>query len=82
MGSDGCIQSQGTVSEVLAKSHDPALELIGDKYNLEKRREVVDEPPSNSKPPASGKLVIAEEIEIGHVSWAARKSTIVLLPQY
>jgi hypothetical protein len=73
MGSDGCIQSQGTVSEVLAKSHDLALELIGDKYNLEKRREVVDEPPSNSKPSASGKLVIAEEIEIGHVSWAARK---------
>ncbi|KAJ7891356.1 P-loop containing nucleoside triphosphate hydrolase protein [Mycena olivaceomarginata] len=73
MGSDGCIQSQGTVSEVLAKSHDLALELIGDKYNLDKRREVVDDPPSNSKPPASGKLVIAEEIEIGHVSWAALK---------
>jgi hypothetical protein len=73
VGSDGRILSQGTVSEALAKNRDLALEVIDDAKNLKLQAEIVDEP--LDKPQVSGTLVIAEEINVGHVSWAACKST-------
>lgn len=70
MGSDGRILSKGTVSEALAKNRDLALKVADEAKNLEFQQEIVDE---SLQPQASGKLVVAEEIDIGHVSRAACK---------
>ncbi|KAF8191645.1 P-loop containing nucleoside triphosphate hydrolase protein [Mycena galopus ATCC 62051] len=67
LGSDGLLQSQGPVSEVLAKIHDLPLEVI-DNPNKSPLQEIGEAP---EEPQVSGKLVIAEEIAIGHMSWAA-----------
>ncbi|KAJ6500769.1 P-loop containing nucleoside triphosphate hydrolase protein [Mycena sanguinolenta] len=60
LSSDGHIQSQGTVSEVLAKNYDLVLEAIDD---VVLQQSIGNESPEK---PRSGKLVIAEEINVGH----------------
>ncbi|KAF7353853.1 P-loop containing nucleoside triphosphate hydrolase protein [Mycena venus] len=67
LGSDGRILSQGTVSDALAKNRDLELEVIDDVKNLALQQDIVDEPPE--KPQVSGKLVIAEEIDVGHSNY-------------
>lgn len=76
LGTDGQITSQGSVSDVLAKDtklveklkhEEEALEL--DEHEGEAQVEAV----SNAEP--AGKLVLAEEIEEGHISKAACKTT-------
>ncbi|KAJ7119016.1 P-loop containing nucleoside triphosphate hydrolase protein [Mycena epipterygia] len=66
VGSDGRILSQGTVSDALAKNRDLVMEVVQLQQEV-----VVDESVDN--PQVSGKLVIAEEIDVGHVSWEALK---------
>ncbi|KAJ7145004.1 multidrug resistance-associated ABC transporter [Mycena crocata] len=72
VGNDGHILSQGTVSDALEKNLDLALEVADKaKMNSASEEEIIEE--STDKPRISGKLVIAEEVDIGHVSWAALK---------
>ncbi|KAJ7491024.1 P-loop containing nucleoside triphosphate hydrolase protein [Mycena latifolia] len=77
MGYDGRILSQGSVSDALAKNLDLALEIVDEAKNLALQEEVVDG--SLEKPQVGGKLVVAEEIDIGHVSWAALKLYVLAL---
>ncbi|RXW23865.1 hypothetical protein EST38_g2012 [Candolleomyces aberdarensis] len=72
MGSDGRILSQGSISEVnLDKKL--AKEMKADEELLKKADDTVDESTDEINKPADGKLIVAEEVEEGHVGWSALK---------
>ncbi|KAI1795060.1 hypothetical protein LXA43DRAFT_1080347 [Ganoderma leucocontextum] len=74
LGTDGRVTSQGTLSKVLAKDHKLSEEVAEEREELKKADDEVDavEPDSEDAPKKSdGKLVVAEEISEGHVSWSA-----------
>jgi hypothetical protein len=70
---DGRVLQQGAVKEVL--KHDPVVsaELKEENEVLKKVDEEVDLPPGTTAPTAAktdGKLIVAEEVALGHVGWA------------
>ncbi|KAH6916799.1 ATP-binding cassette transporter [Coprinopsis sp. MPI-PUGE-AT-0042] len=71
-GGNGNIVSQGSVTETL-KNNKAFLDEFENEQALIKRAN--DEVDSETKPsqPADGKLIVAEEVEEGHVSWDALK---------
>ncbi|KZP30958.1 P-loop containing nucleoside triphosphate hydrolase protein [Athelia psychrophila] len=71
LGADGRVLSQGSVSEALAKDETLVLEAEEDRQALEKADAEID-PKVEAK--TNGKLIVAEDIAEGHVSWAALKS--------
>ncbi|KAF8883986.1 P-loop containing nucleoside triphosphate hydrolase protein [Infundibulicybe gibba] len=71
LGLDGRIASQGSITEALAKNRKLAMELSREHHALRKTEEEVDSPPADDS--KGGKLIVAEEIEEGHISWAALK---------
>ncbi|KAI0371499.1 multidrug resistance-associated ABC transporter [Pilatotrama ljubarskyi] len=74
LGTDGRISSQGTLSKVLAKDKKLFEELKEERKELKKAETEVDhvEPDDEAAPKkADGKLVVAEEIAEGHISWPA-----------
>ncbi|KAI0650859.1 multidrug resistance-associated ABC transporter [Trametes meyenii] len=76
LGTDGHIASQGTLSKVLAKDKKLAEELSEEQQEISKAEHEVDhvEPDDETAPKKSdGKLVVAEEIAEGHISWPALK---------
>jgi hypothetical protein len=77
IGLDGRIASQGTLEQALATDSKLAADLKKEKEKIAKQEEVVDKPIENEKPaPKStgGKLIVAEEIALGRVSWPACRS--------
>ncbi|KAL1697496.1 P-loop containing nucleoside triphosphate hydrolase protein [Schizophyllum commune] len=73
---DGCVSSHGTTQEVFA--HEPELvqEEKEEQAAIEKAEEIVDDsatPEDHAAPKSDGKLIVAEEIETGHLSWSALK---------
>ena len=68
LGTDGCILSQGTVSDAIAKDDSLAKEMKHEQEAIELDEDEGDEIAAEDK---KGKLVVSEEIEIGHVSWPA-----------
>ncbi|KAF7290261.1 Multidrug resistance-associated ABC transporter protein [Mycena indigotica] len=84
-GSDGRIQAQGTVSELSKRGSVMAqieAAVAEDAEQLDKQQEVIDpKVPEDNKPKSGdGKLIVAEEIQMGHVSSAARKSFTSRMP--
>lgn len=74
MGVDGHIHSHGSISEALATDEVLAEELSKDQEVLEKKEDEIDAPPpAAAEKKADGKLIVAEEVEEGHVSWDALK---------
>ncbi|KAJ7225905.1 P-loop containing nucleoside triphosphate hydrolase protein, partial [Mycena pura] len=71
MGVDGHIHSHGPISEALATDDVLAEELSKDQIVLDKKTDEVDVAPPETK--ADGKLIVAEEVEEGHVSWDSLK---------
>ncbi|KAF7369374.1 ATP-binding cassette transporter [Mycena venus] len=71
MGIDGHIHSHGSISEALATDEILAEELSKDQEVLDKKTDEIDAPLVNAK--ADGKLILAEEVEEGHVSWDSLK---------
>ncbi|KAJ7071475.1 hypothetical protein C8F01DRAFT_1317450 [Mycena amicta] len=72
MDVDGSIHSHGSISEALATDEVLAKELRKDQQTLDKKVEEVDvPPPAESK--SDGKLIVAEEVEEGHVSFDSLK---------
>ncbi|KAF7348331.1 Multidrug resistance-associated ABC transporter protein [Mycena sanguinolenta] len=70
-GADGRIQSQGTISEI-TKRGPLAAQIHKDQQVLHKTQQQVDtEAPVVE--PAQGKLILAEEIQLGHVSSSSLK---------
>ncbi|KAF9270617.1 hypothetical protein L218DRAFT_983085 [Marasmius fiardii PR-910] len=71
---DGCIVSQGTMADALEHSIALQEEESKDKETSDKSEEEVDPKPFEpSKLATNKKLIVAEEIEEGHVSWSALK---------
>ncbi|KAI0076666.1 multidrug resistance-associated ABC transporter [Panus rudis PR-1116 ss-1] len=79
MGPDGRILSQGTLSNALAKDKTLSAELAQDKKAIEKDEErSKDADPAQNKPKdGKGKLIVEEEVEVGHVGWHAMKLFLV-----
>ncbi|KAF9455005.1 hypothetical protein P691DRAFT_813919 [Macrolepiota fuliginosa MF-IS2] len=74
IGTDGSIVSQGTILEVVGADKEAAKELQRDEEATKAAEEEVDKPKA---PPSDGKLIVAEEIEEGHVSWQSLKMYLV-----
>lgn len=70
LGTDGQIASQGSVSDALAKNSELAEEVKQEEeaIELDENENEAEDAPADD---AAGKLVLAEEIEEGHVSKAA-----------
>ncbi|KAF5345715.1 hypothetical protein D9758_013070 [Tetrapyrgos nigripes] len=69
---DGRIASQGSVSDALAENRALIAEAEKEQKELETADEVVDAVPLTADAPKSdGKLIVAEEMEIGHLGWSA-----------
>ncbi|KAJ7264448.1 P-loop containing nucleoside triphosphate hydrolase protein [Mycena haematopus] len=70
-GSDGRIQSQGTMSETTKRGLLPA-QIQEDQQVVDKAQQEIDADTSVTEP-ANGKLIVAEEVQLGHVSGSALK---------
>ncbi|KAF9650725.1 multidrug resistance-associated ABC transporter [Thelephora ganbajun] len=73
LGSEGRILSQGTMSKALATSKALTKELKVEESELRKAEEAVDGEVPIVPEGKSGKLMVAEEVAEGHVSWSALK---------
>ncbi|KAI0248983.1 hypothetical protein BJV78DRAFT_1276336 [Lactifluus subvellereus] len=74
LGVDGRIASRGSVSDALAKDKKLAKELVeGARAIKEDEKRIDPEEPDATAKQADGKLILAEEIAEGHVSWDAVK---------
>jgi hypothetical protein len=74
LGSDGRILSQGTMSKALATNKVLIKELKAEESGLKRVEEMVDSEVPEVHEGKSGKLMVAEEIAEGHVSWSACES--------
>jgi hypothetical protein len=77
-GSDGRIQSQGTISQITKRGL-LAAQIREDQRVLDKAEQEVDAEASTPKPADTidGKLIVAEEIQLGHVSGSACLSSLL-----
>ncbi|KAJ7132157.1 multidrug resistance-associated ABC transporter [Mycena epipterygia] len=69
-GSDGRVQSQGSVSELTTRGY-LAAQIREQQEVLSKTQEEIDPEPTAPVAKADGKLIVAEEIQRGHVSSSA-----------
>ncbi|KAF9001810.1 hypothetical protein BDZ89DRAFT_1146638 [Hymenopellis radicata] len=65
---DGRISAHGSASDVLGKTQSLKDEATKDEQSLEKGAQEIDGPADKK---SSGKLIVAEEMEEGHVGWPA-----------
>jgi hypothetical protein len=73
-GSDGRIDSKGSVSDV-TKRRSLVAQLSTDQQALDKTQQEIDAPNPAAKP-TDGKLIVAEEIQLGHLSASSCSSFI------
>ena len=82
LGTDGRVASQGSMSKVLAKDKGLSKEIDEENKVIEKAEHTVDDQqPVEESKKSDGKLIVAEEISVGHISWPACtsvESTVVL----
>ena len=71
LGSDGTVRSQGTVEDVLQRDSMLRTLAAGSAEENKTEDEVIVVEGEKNDGPAAGKLVVAEEISEGHVSWSA-----------
>ena len=77
LGQDGRIACCGTVSDALKKDKTLAKELAeGARAIKDDEKKIDAEEPDEVAKPTDGKLILAEEIAEGHVSWDASGYTI------
>lgn len=74
LGTDGRILSQGTMSKALAANKALSKELKAGELELHKAEETIDGEVPEVREGKSGKLIVAEEVAVGHVSWSACES--------
>ncbi|KAJ4000261.1 hypothetical protein F5050DRAFT_1804229 [Lentinula boryana] len=70
---EGRIESQGTVLEALGRDSVLAEEARKGQQVIDKADDKVDEQLPVEEPKTDGKLIVAEEIQEGHVNWSAVK---------
>lgn len=72
LGTDGRVASQGSVAEAMANDKEMQAEAEESEEALKKAdQEEATEMKGEETKKSDGKLVVAEEIAEGHVSWAA-----------
>lgn len=72
LGTDGRIASQGSMSKVLAKDKGLSKEIDEENKVIEKAEHTVDDQqPVEESKKSDGKLIVAEEISVGHIGWPA-----------
>ena len=67
LGSNGKVQSQGSMSKALARDSELA-EAAEEQAQLDSDERNVDEETARR---AAGKLIVEEEVAVGHVGWDA-----------
>ncbi|KAJ3985397.1 hypothetical protein F5890DRAFT_1510435 [Lentinula detonsa] len=70
---EGRIESQGTVLEALGRDSVLAEEARKEQQVIDKADDRVDQELPVQEPKTDGKLIVAEEIQEGHVNWSAVK---------
>jgi hypothetical protein len=71
---DGRVISQGTLAEALSRDSKLLAKVAKENKLQEKKAEVIDPPEEGEKiSKKDGKLVVAEEVALGRVSWPARE---------
>lgn len=81
--SDGHIVSQGSVSDALQKDARLVEEVKHEEEALELEEDVEGgETADTGTKPKDGKLTVAEEIAVGHVSWPACTFSLILLGHF
>lgn len=74
LSSDGRIASHGPAEEVLKQDAELQKEVKESEIADEKADDIVDaKPEEQAKKKGDGKLIVAEEIAVGHVGWPASK---------
>lgn len=68
---DGRISESGSIEDTLAKDAVLSAELAKDQELLDEAD--TDLPITAEAAPADGKLIMAEEVAVGHISWPALK---------
>lgn len=86
---DGRVVSQGSVKDVFAKDKRLAEQLKHEEEAIELDEHEETELSNSAKsddqnglPQANGELVVAEEIEVGHVSWRACECTLRVVSKF
>lgn len=76
LGVDGRITSQGSIENALEHDQGLAAEIAKEQADIEKAEATADEPVPAEEPPKqdAGKLVVDEEIAVGHVGLQASTS--------
>ncbi|KAH8072268.1 hypothetical protein BXZ70DRAFT_964229 [Cristinia sonorae] len=71
MGSNGRVSTQGSLSAVLAQDAELVAELESEEKELEKAEQTVDDQvlSDKTKQLKDGKLVLAEELNVGRLKW-------------
>ncbi|KAI0066573.1 P-loop containing nucleoside triphosphate hydrolase protein [Artomyces pyxidatus] len=78
LGLNGTIATRGSVSEAIAVDETLKAELAEEVEAIAEDDEEIDaKEPDDSSKPADGKLVVAEEIAIGHITWGSVKLFLV-----
>ena len=77
VGSDGRILSQGTLENALAHDSKLLKDVEHEAEELQKVDQEIDGKKAEEVdgPPSARKLVVAEEMELGHVGWRASEQT-------
>ncbi|EMD41580.1 hypothetical protein CERSUDRAFT_110129 [Gelatoporia subvermispora B] len=73
LGTDGRIASMGSLDLALAKNKKLSKELQEEKEEINKVEHEVDEVEPDVPARKDGKLIVEEEVEVGHVGWPAMK---------
>jgi hypothetical protein len=73
MGFDGRVSSQGSITDALL--HDSLLgaKIIEEEHIISKVDSEIDHPAPAKEQQNDGKLIVAEEVEQGHISWSSCK---------
>ncbi|EMD41587.1 hypothetical protein CERSUDRAFT_79219 [Gelatoporia subvermispora B] len=73
LGTDGRIASMGSLDLALAKNKKLSQDLREEKDEIRKAEHEVDEVEPNVPARKDGKLIVEEEVEVGHVGWPTMK---------
>ncbi|KIK51558.1 hypothetical protein GYMLUDRAFT_50501 [Collybiopsis luxurians FD-317 M1] len=71
---DGRVASQSSIEHAMSADEALAAEVEKDEEAVERARDEIDPQPAPNEPSGKdGKLILKEEVELGHVSWSALK---------
>ncbi|KAJ3931939.1 MAG: hypothetical protein NXY57DRAFT_961301 [Lentinula lateritia] len=71
---DGRVASQASIEDAILSNKELAVEIEKDEEAVERANEEIDPQSAPNEPSArDGKLILKEEVELGHISWSALK---------